>query len=128
MLARLLLLILQLAIAWVATQYIAGFVDPYVPVRGDYRIFEYAVIFGIVVWVVGIVASLVLRDVGTPSGATLVSAIILALVGAALVIVPPLVGLNVWQFVPSQVAEPLRPVPREVVPLIGAVLGYIIKR
>jgi hypothetical protein len=52
---------------------------------GNLGIFVYAVLAGLVVWLVGLALSQVLRDTRQPSGATLMAAIVLALAGALLV-------------------------------------------
>ena len=66
MLGRLILTLLQIAIAWFATPVLAG----YVPVPGKFSLFLYAVICAIVVFIVGLVAAQVLKDVGQPSSTT----------------------------------------------------------
>jgi predicted PurR-regulated permease PerM len=44
----------------------------------------YAVVFAVLVWVVGLVLSQVLRDVRLPSSATLVASLVLGLIAAAI--------------------------------------------
>jgi hypothetical protein len=115
MLARLILLLAQLAVGWFAAPHLAR----YVPSFGAADIFVYAILFAVLVTVVGFVGSLVLQGVGTPSTGTLTGSIIFALIFAALTFVPP-----VTAFVSSAVPG-LRPL---LYPLIGAVLGYFVKR
>lgn len=115
MISRLILTILQLAIAWFA----APFITRYLPGLGQLDIFAFALVIAILVWVVGLLGSLVLKDVATPSSGTLTLAVIVALAGAALTLVPP-----VTQFV----AQVVPGVPLKVYPLIGAVLGYMLRR
>jgi hypothetical protein len=114
MLGRLILLLLQIAIAWYAAPFIAG----HIPVPGDFSLFLYAVIYAIIVFLVGLIAAQVLRDIGTPSSATLSWSLIFALIGAALAIFGP-------QFLPD---VPWHKVPDKVLVLAGAVIGYLIKR
>ena len=76
MLSRLILLALQLVIAWFGAPYIVR----YIPGMGRMEIFVYAAVFAVIVWIVGLVLSQVLRDMGQPSSATLVSALVLALI------------------------------------------------
>jgi len=116
MLSRLILLGLQLIAAWFA----APFIVRYIPGLGRMQLFVFAVVFAVVVWIVGRVLSQVLREAGMPTSSTLVSALIVALIGAALVTWLPV-------FVPD-VRGAMRALPDLAYPLIGAVLGYHIKR
>lgn len=115
MLGRLLLLLLQLAICW--------FVGPELikklPAFGQLTIFVQAVVFAILVWLVGVLGSIVLKDVAQPSARTMTAALVGALIGAAITLVPDLMKLI------SSVAKGL---PTMAYPLVGAVLGYAIKR
>ncbi len=116
MLSRLILLAAQLAIGWFGAPYIVQ----YIPNMGGLQLFVYAVVFAVLVWVVGLILSQVLRETGMPSSSTLVAALVLALIGAALItwlpgIVPDL-GATMRQ---------VRPL---IYPLVGAVIGYHIKR
>jgi hypothetical protein len=116
MLSRLVLLALQLIVAWFA----APIIMRYIPGLGRLELFVFAVVFAVLVWVVGLVLSQVLRETGMPSSSTLVTSIIVALIGAALITWLP--GL-----VPD-LARSMRQVPTLAYPLIGAALGYHIKR
>jgi len=112
MLSRLVLLFVQLVVGWLGAPYIVR----YIPSLGYLELFVYAAVFAILVWVVGLVLSQVLRETRMPSSATLVSALVVALIGAALIMWLP--GL-----VPD-LAGPMRRIPAVAYPLIGAVLGY----
>ena len=116
MLSRLILLLLQAVIAWFA----APIIVRYIPGLGGLQLFVYAVVFAILVWVVGLVLSQVLRETGMPSSSTLMASLILGLVGAALVTWLPV-------FVPGARAG-MRTIPDLAYPLIGALLGYHAKR
>lgn len=116
MLSRLILLAAQLVIGWVGAPYIVR----YIPGLGGLQLFVYAVVFAVIVWIVGLVLSQVLRDMGMPASATLVTCLIVALIGAALITWLPML-------VPD-LARPMRQIPTIAYPLIGAVLGYHIKR
>jgi hypothetical protein len=116
MLSRLILLALQLIVAWLA----APVVVRYIPGLGRMQLFVFAAVFAVMVWVVGLVLSQVLREVGMPSSSTLVAALIVALIGAALVTWLPVL-------VPD-VRASMRAIPDLAYPLIGAVLGYHIRR
>jgi hypothetical protein len=116
MLSKLILLALQAIVAWVAAPPIVR----YIPGLGGLQYFVYAVIFAVLVWVVGLVLSQVLREAGMPSSTTLVAALILALAGAAIITWLPAVM--------PDVRSALRTIPDLAYPLIGALLGYHLKR
>jgi hypothetical protein len=115
MLTRLILVVLQVAVARVA----APFIMQYVPQLGQLRIFAWGIVFAILVWIIGLLGSLILKDIKTPSSATLTLSVVLALVGAALTLVAP-----VTSFVDSLV----KGVDVLYYPLIGAVIGYALRR
>jgi hypothetical protein len=116
MLSRLILLAVQLVVAWFGAPYIMR----YIPGLGGLQLFVYALVFAVIVWIVGLVLSQVLRGMGLPSSATLVASLVVALIAAALITwVPALV---------PDVGGTLRQVPTLIYPLIGAVIGYHIKR
>jgi len=116
MLARLILLLVQLGVGWFAAPYIIRYLPKF---GGNVDIFVYAIIVALLVTVVGFVGSLVLQGVGTPTTGTLTSSLVFALIFAALTLIEP-----VTAFV-SSLSPGIR---REVYPLVGAVLGYFIKR
>ena len=116
MLSRLILLALQLVVAWFAAPAIVR----YIPGLGGLQLFVYALVFAVLVWVVGLVLSQVLRETGMPSSSTLVSTLIVALIGAALITWLPM-------FVPD-LGRTMRQVPTLAYALIGAVLGYHLRR
>ena len=116
MLSRLILLLLQAVVAWIA----APFVVRYIPGLGRLQLFVYAAVFAVLVWAVGLLLSQVLRETGQPSSATLVAALVAALIGAALVTWLPVV-------VPDMRAA-MRTIPELAYPLIGALIGYHIRR
>jgi hypothetical protein len=116
MLSRLILLVAQLIVAWFAAPYIVR----YIPGLGRAQLFVYAAVFAVLVWVVGLVLAQVLRDMGQPSSATLVASLIVALIGAAIVTWLPV-------FLPD-VRASMRAIPDLAYPLIGAVIGYHIRR
>jgi hypothetical protein len=116
MLARLVLLAAQLVAGWLATEPILERLPPF----AGLRIFVYGLVAAVVVFIVGLVLSQILRDTGAPSRATLASAILLALAGAALV--------YFRNALPLEVQSSTRAVHEEIYPLLGAVLGYALKR
>lgn len=108
-------------LALVVLQFVAAFFGApmalrYIPVQGDPRTFVHAVLFAVIVWIVGLVGSFVLRDVRLPTTRTLAAAIIGAVIGAALMFVPQLLA-----------AIPLK-FPPLYLPLAGAILGYLLRR
>jgi 4-amino-4-deoxy-L-arabinose transferase-like glycosyltransferase len=113
MLGRLILLLLQIAIGWFGTNAIMNYIK-----FGQFRLFIFAIVAAIVVFLVGIIAAQVLREVGQPSSHTLSWAVVVALIAAAL-----------WTFGPTYLAAvPWNRVQAEYAVLAGAILGYMIKR
>ncbi len=117
MLGRLVLIAFQLAIGWRLMSEIPQLLA-YLPPLGDLRIFAVALVFALIVWIVGLLGALVLKDVASPTPATLTFAIVAALAFAALTLIPEVTTAvrRVVQIQPS------------IYPLIGAVIGYAIKR
>lgn len=120
MLPHLILFILQIAGAWWLAPQIKALIPTFPRISGyDVDIFVWAVIFAVVVFVIGFVGSIVLKGVRTPGAGTLSLALVLALIIAALTLVGP---------VTEAVSRAGLPVDRLWWPLIGAMVGYIIKR
>ena len=116
MLSRLILLALQLIVAWFAAPVIVR----YIPGMGRLELFVYAAAFAVLVWLVGVVGAQVLKDTGTPSSAALASALVVALIAAA-----------VYTWLPTFVPDAKRVMlnlQEKAYPLIGAVLGYHLRR
>ena len=65
MLPRLVLLALQLIAAWFA----APIIVRYIPGMGRLELFVYAVVFAVLVWLVGVIGSQVLKETAMPSSA-----------------------------------------------------------
>jgi len=116
MLGRLILLLVQLAVGWFAAPHIVRSLPP---MGGIFDIFVYAIVFAVLVTIVGFAGSLVLQGVGTPGAGTLTSSLVFALIFAGLTLVEPVTAF---------VASILPRVSPLVYPLAGAVIGYIIKR
>jgi hypothetical protein len=120
MLGYIILIILQIGGAWALAPQLKRFL-PAIPQFGGYNveIFVWAVLYAVIVFVIGFIGSIVLKGVRTPGAGTLSLALLLALIFAALTFVTPLTQA-VGQIVPRL----------EILlwPLIGAVIGYMIKR
>jgi hypothetical protein len=112
MLSRLILIALQLVVGWFGAPYILKYLPP---LGGDVQIFIHGAVFAVLVWLVGLIAGQVLKDISTPSPATLVWALVGGLAGAALILfkVPAMIPLNF---------QPL------LLPLVLAILGYMLKK
>jgi hypothetical protein len=116
MLSRLILFVLQLIVAWFAAPVIVR----YIPGMGRLELFVYAAVFAVLVWLVGVVGAQILKDTGTPSSAALASALVVALLAAAIYTWLP-------AFVPDATRVMLN-LQEKAYPLIGAVLGYNLRR
>lgn len=112
MLGRLILILLQIVIAWFAAPKVAS----YVHLGGILDTFLFAVICAILVFLVGVIGAVVLKEVGSPGSATLTWALVLALIAAAIAIWGPLL-------IP-QIAQ----IPDKGLILAGAIIGYHAKR
>jgi hypothetical protein len=73
-----------------------------------------------VVWLVGLALSQVLRDTRQPSGATLMAAILVALAGTLLI--------TFRGALPVELPSATRALRDDLYPLLGALLGYALKR
>ncbi len=114
MLGRLVLLLLQI----VGGYFLGNIAMGYLPVPGNLSLFAYAVVVSVIVYLIGVVASQIVKDVGMPSTHALTSSLVLALIFAL-----------VWTFLPPLIPDiPWNKVPARWAVLIGAVLGYFAKR
>jgi hypothetical protein len=116
MLSRLILLGLQLIVAWLAAPAIVRFI----PGLTRLELFVYAAVFAVLVWLIGVVGAQVLKDTAPPTHAALASALILAVIAAA-----------IYTFLPALLPDAKRmmlSLQDRAYPLIGAVLGYHIRR
>lgn len=114
MLGRIVLIVLQIVIAWIGGHIIAG----YIPVSAQLGLFFFAAIFAALIYLTGVLGSQVLRGTGTPSTAALTSSFVVALIVAAVLtfgrdFIPPL---------PDWFSS------RDAWVLAGAMLGYLIRR
>jgi hypothetical protein len=112
MLGYIILVAIQFATAFLAAPTILRMI----PIQGDLKMFVQAAIFAVIVWAVGLIGSFALKDVNLPSTKTLGAALVGALIGAALLLIPGLLA-----------AIPIKIQP-VYLPLIGAIIGYMAKR
>lgn len=117
MLPRIVLTLLQIAVVWQLAPQARGLIAAKF---GTLDIFLLAVIVAVLVWLMGQIGALVLKDTPSPSAATLTATLVMALVVAALTLFPPIVSaLN---------GVTGGRLPTLAYPLIGAVVGYALKR
>ncbi|HMN36117.1 MAG TPA: hypothetical protein PKD49_00185 [Hyphomicrobium sp.] len=113
MLSNLILVVLQFVGAFLGAPEVLRFI----PASGDLGVFVHAAVYAVLVWIIGLLASLVLKDVPQRSPAALALSLVLALIGAAVIV-----------FVPAVLkAIPLN-FPHLYVPLVLAILGYFMRR
>ncbi|MEL6747239.1 MAG: hypothetical protein AAFO79_05440 [Pseudomonadota bacterium] len=112
MLPRLVLILLQAAGGWYGANIAIG----YLALSGLPRTAAFVVLIAIIVWLIGVLGAEVLKNTPRPGGATLTITLIFAALFAAIPFIP---GLEL----PGQVRSVV-----PYLPLIGAVLGYQLKR
>jgi len=121
MLPRIVLLVLQIVIAWLGASFIAEPIIRSLGLGRDYGTLVYAVVYGVIVWLVGLGGSAVLKGLSSPSTGTLGFAVLLAVAVAAVLLVPDVTRAITGVISPQSV-------PPSAYPLLGAVFGYMIKR
>lgn len=114
MLGRLVLLLLQIAVGWFCANAVMGAIR--LGQFSQFSLFIFAIVAAITVYLIGIIAAQILKEVGAPSSSTLSAALVLALIAAALAKWGP-------QFLPL-----LNDVPDKALVLGGAILGYTMKK
>jgi hypothetical protein len=110
MLGRVVLIALQLAGGWFGAPYLLK----YISLGGDVQVFVHGSVFAVLTWVVGLLASQVLKGVDLPSVVTLAYALTGGLIGAVLIVLK----------VPAMLPIPFPPL---ILPLGLAILGYALK-
>ncbi len=113
MLGRLILILVQLVVGWYASHALMTLIK-----IGNFKLYIFAVIAAVVVFLIGVLGSMILRGVGQPGSATLTMSLIFALIAAVL-----------WSFGPSIIGSIQwnRVNPRAAV-MVAALLGYLVKR
>ena len=120
MLPRIVLFALQLLCAWYLGEALTGFIARGLTIGRSNEIFVYAVVYPFVIMLVGFVGSKVLKNVWTPSGATLIVTFALSIGLALLSLVPQITQM-------AEIVIPALRGNRYFYPLAGALLGYFIK-
>lgn len=116
MLGRLILFLLQVALGWFGSKALMDTVGSAVP--SSLKLYVFAAVAAVVCYLIGIVAAIVLKEVASPSSATLSWSLTLAIVAALL-----------WSFGPSILPQvPWGKIRPEHAVLAGAILGYIVRR
>jgi hypothetical protein len=114
MLGRLILIVLQAIAAWGA----GPIVRQYIPVSGALDLFVWAGVFAIIAYIVGILAALIIKDVGSPSPAALTASFIVALIAAAIATY----GMDLIPQLPGGT------ISKRGLVLGGAILGYLLRQ
>lgn len=117
MLGYLILAAVQLALAFYGAPQLLNFLKLGSIGGGTVQNFITATVAAVIVWIVGVVGSLVLQDVKMPASATLASTLIGALIGAAIVSIPA-----IREVIPNFGA------PDAFFWCAGAVIGYMVRR
>ncbi len=117
MLPKIILTLLQIHLAWVYGPQLKSLIPASL---GRLDIFLLAVVISVVVFVVGHLGALVLKETPSPSNAKLVSILVFALIFAGLTLVP-----QVTAFINTTLRLS---VPLVAYPLIGAIIGYQVKK
>lgn len=117
MLGRVVLILLQIIGAWFGAQFVAGFIPDGGPVL---TLILYAVLFTVFSWIVGLVGAEAIKGINRPQGSSFVISLLLALVGAGILIAPT--------YVPSLQFTLPAGIRDLYVPLLGAVIGYQLGR
>jgi hypothetical protein len=114
MLGKLILIVLQVIAAWGA----GPILRQYIPVSGALDLFVYAGVFAVVAYIIGILAALVIKDVGSPSPAALTTSLVVALIAAAIATY----GMDLIPQLPGGT------ISKRGLVLGGAILGYLMRK
>jgi hypothetical protein len=117
MLPKIILTLVQLQIGWTYAPQLRGLIPANL---GQLNIFLLAVVVAVLVFLVGHLGALVLKETPAPTSGTLTAVLVLACVFAGLTLFPP-----VTSFINGTLRLAL---PVVAYPLIGAVLGYLVKK
>lgn len=115
MLPKVVLVLLQAAGGYAAAPHIKRLL----PSFGAADMLVLAVIFAVLVWLIGMLGSVVLKDIAAPSAATLTAALLGGLILAGATYVPA---------VTQTVSGLVKGITPGIYPLVGAILGYLMRR
>lgn len=121
MLTRIVQFVLQALAAWAFTATISEPIARGLGLQRDYAVFVYAIIAVLIVMVVGYASAVVLKDLRTPSKGTFIVSLALAVLFALLPIIP-----GVRDAIEG--AVPALQSWRSYYPVVGALIGYLVKR
>ena len=121
MLPRIVLFVLQLAAAWYFADWLVAPIVKGLGLSREYHVLVFALIYAVIVMVVGLAGAAVLKEVSSPSAGTFAVSLILALAFAVVTLVP-----QIWDQV-TGVVQGLRGNQRYL-PLVGALIGSVVKR
>ena len=119
MLPRLVLLLVQIAAAWFLGPSIKAALPAILGTQYDNLL--YALIYAVVIMLVGFAGSLVLKNVPVPSLGTFIASLVLALIFALATLFPQVTE-------PVGNAIPLLRGNARLYPFVGALIGYLLKR
>jgi len=119
MLPRIVLFIIQLAAAW----FLADPIKAALPslLARPYDIFVYALIYAAIIVIVGFAGALVMKGLRLPTAGTFIASLALAAILSAITLFSEVRG-------PVEEALPLLRSNPKLYPLVGAIVGYILKR
>ncbi len=113
MLGRLILILVQVVVGWLASNALMSIIK-----IGDFRLYIFAIVAAVVVFLIGVLGAMILRGVGQPGSSALTMSVIFALIAAAL-----------WSFGPSMIdGVPWNRVNAKVAVFVAALLGYLVRR
>lgn len=116
MLSRLALIAVQLVAGW----FIGREIMQYLPDLDRLNVFLAALVFAVIVWIIGLIAGIALKDVTRPSPQTLIFALATGVIFTVITLVP-----DAESAIVSVVG---RDIPQLLYPLIGTVVGYAVQR
>ena len=119
MLPRIVLLLIQIAAAWFLAEPIKAAVPALL--GRQYDIFVYALLYAAIIMLVGFAGSLVLKNVRVPTVGTFIASLVLACILSAITLFSQISG-------PIQDVLPFLRGNTKLYPLVGAVIGYVLKR
>lgn len=114
MFARLMLILVQLVVGWYAAVELAKVL----PSMGSLDLFILSLLFGVVIWAIGLLAAAVLKDVGQPGPSALLVAFATAVLFSSLTLFPE---------AHAAIVSVTGALDVRFYPLVGAVLGYAVQ-